>query len=104
MGLSPGADRDSGIMRNRPFEAVSSDRGLLGLWGMHERPRSRDSGSSGRLCMLRGAPERMGDATHSPGARRSKTDLPTTTTESATPSARRGGRARAGRGTAADRS
>jgi hypothetical protein len=51
-GVVPGTDRGSRIMRNTPFEAVSSDHDLVRMWGMRERPRSRDSGSIGRLCML----------------------------------------------------
>ena len=69
VGSSPGTGSRLRSMRNRPFEAVSSDRGLLGMWGMRDRPRSRDSGSNGGLRMLRGAPARMeGRHTHAPGA------------------------------------
>ena len=94
VGLSPGADRGSGIMRNRPFEAVSSDRGLLGMRGMRERPRSRDSGSSGRLRMVC-EPSRAGGPAPAPlqVPAVKEPDVPSIAAGSATPPAWHGCRA-----------
>jgi hypothetical protein len=93
-GRARGRGRGSGIMRDAPLEAVWSDRGLSGMWGMRERPRSRGPGSSGPSCMLRGAPTRMGERhTPAPGARRSMRPLTLSHPRVPTTTARHGRRA-----------
>jgi hypothetical protein len=54
-------DRRPASMHNTPLEPLWADRGLRGMWGMRERPRSREPRSSGRLCMI-GEPPRAGGA------------------------------------------